>query len=160
MSAAERFEANYVPVPESGCWLWTATLADGYGQFQVDGVRVLAHRYALEQRLGRPLAEGMQGCHTCDVTQCVNPAHLFEGTHQDNVDDKVNKGRQSKGAAHGARLKNPCCGERHRLAKLTVADVVFIRASTLSDDELGRMFGMAPHNIKKARDRITWKSVH
>jgi len=36
-------------------------------------------------------------CHTCDNTVCVNPEHLFQGDEFDNAQDKVRKGRWSKG---------------------------------------------------------------
>lgn len=32
-------------------------------------------------------------CHHCDVKCCVNPDHLFVGTHRDNVVDAIAKGK-------------------------------------------------------------------
>lgn len=85
-----------VYVAELGeCWIYEgARNAGGYGVIR-DNERnlVLAHRVSLAIALGRPLGEGMVACHRCDVPRCVRPAHLFEGTQQDNVDDMHAKGR-------------------------------------------------------------------
>lgn len=52
-----------------------------------------AHRVALELRLGRRIRPGYVACHTCDVANCVNPDHLWEGTQAENLDDMRQKGR-------------------------------------------------------------------
>lgn len=73
------------------CWPWTRyRMANGYGRHRTG----YTHRYALELTLGRPLAEGMEACHSCDNPPCCNPAHLFEGTRLDNERDKTVKGRR------------------------------------------------------------------
>lgn len=102
----ERFEALVERVPESGCWLWTS-YADprGYGKACVNGRVVGAHRLALQLFAAVP-AEGLHVLHRCDVPSCVNPAHLFVGTHTDNMRDASRKGRlwankQRKGDQHG-----------------------------------------------------------
>lgn len=79
------------------CWLWTRSRdKNGYGKFQYPSpsgqVHVRAHRWAYEHFVG-PIPDGMQVCHTCDNPPCVNPAHLWLGTNQDNDQDKRNKGR-------------------------------------------------------------------
>lgn len=77
---------------EDGCWLWQGGLRSGYGRLKVKGRLVTAHRLSYEVHIG-PIPEGMLVCHTCDVRNCVNPAHFFLGTYKDNSDDKWNKGR-------------------------------------------------------------------
>lgn len=94
---SQRFAEKVTPEPNTGCHLWTAALNNkGYGVLGIggrgDGV-MYAHRYALQQRLGRELSDGECALHRCDNPCCVNPAHLFVGTMADNTRDMVAKGR-------------------------------------------------------------------
>lgn len=84
----------------NGCWPWQAAInTSGYGVFHpVKGETIGAHRWALSQALGRTLAPDEFACHRCDNPACVNPAHLFVGTHDDNMSDMVAKGRSARGA--------------------------------------------------------------
>lgn len=76
----------------SRCWEWTAAINKyGYGVFRLKG-ESLAHRISYQIFHGC-LKEGIQVLHKCDNPKCVNPDHLFTGTHQDNMDDKSKKGR-------------------------------------------------------------------
>lgn len=97
---AARFWAKVKVGRPGDCWLWTAgTTSQGYGVFHPrKGETVGAHRVSLSVKLGRPLGPNMYACHTCDNPACVNPAHLYEGTHQQNVDDSVRRGRHKRGA--------------------------------------------------------------
>jgi hypothetical protein len=88
----------------TGCHEWTACkLKEGYGQFRLGNKMKLAHRIAWARENGE-IPEGMCVCHKCDNPSCVNPGHLFLGTHQDNMDDKKFKGRgnQPKGENNGS----------------------------------------------------------
>lgn len=96
-SAEERFALSYQE-DEAGCWIWQGRPRgnNGYGSLKVDGALMPAHRFAYQAHVG-PIPTGLFVLHRCDVPLCVNPAHLFLGTTQDNSDDKVNKGRQARG---------------------------------------------------------------
>jgi len=112
----ERF-LRHVAMPESstpGCWLWTGATTGrppfeygttSYQQRDATGksiktIKLGAHRMAYQLFLG-PIPTGLSVLHSCDVPLCVNPAHLFTGTLQDNMDDRNRKHRQATGERHG-----------------------------------------------------------
>lgn len=84
-------------IPESGCWIFMGCLTNrGYGVAQgEDTKKTTAHRYSYRKHIGE-IPDGLFVCHRCDVKCCVNPAHLFLGTNQDNIDDYMRKGRNKK----------------------------------------------------------------
>jgi hypothetical protein len=130
------------------CWLWTGSTKHGYGQVNWNGRKFIAHRAAYILTYGA-IPDGLFVCHTCDVPACVRPDHLFLGTHADNMQDKVAKGRQVRGDDQWLRRypqrrtygdanpsrKHPerhIRGENHANAKLTEQDVRDIRAQYAS----------------------------
>ncbi len=76
------------------CWTWNdSKFKDGYGKFSVKHKCVYAHRYIYEIHAKEKIPEGLFVLHKCNNPPCVNPNHLFLGTHQDNMNQMVEEGR-------------------------------------------------------------------
>jgi hypothetical protein len=96
---------------DGDCWLWAASVGkNGYGQFSWASRYgrsrpTAAHRVAFELANGVELDDSLVlVCHACDVPLCVNPRHLFLGTHTDNMRDAAAKGRLSTPARRVKRM--------------------------------------------------------
>lgn len=153
---AERFAGKYVAIPFSGCWLWMDALDEyGYGRLQLPGKRtVKAHRVSYELHVGS-VPVGKLVCHRCDVRCCVNPAHLYAGNWNDNVQDCIRRGRYVAGG-------KPHPGERNGRAKLTENMVREIRKRIAAGERrrsLASEFGLAVSAINRLVNRVTWRHV-
>lgn len=152
--------AGPVVRPELGrCWVWTAGKHNGYGAIGTgsmkDGTRRMtpAHRVSWALHMGAEPGR-LEVCHRCDNPACVRPAHLFLGTMQDNMADKVAKGRQARGAALGNRR-----GERNANAKLSDFDASVIADSCGSSGMLSSIFGVDVATISRARRGSVWSAL-
>ena len=144
-----RMQSRILPSSD-GCHIWTGggLSHNGYGRFALNTKRhmpqerVPVHRIAYVINKGN-IPEGYQVCHKCDNKLCVNPEHLFLGTPQENIKDKVNKGRQAK-------------GEKIHSSKLTEKDVIFIRKSNLDKWVLAAKFNVTERTIRDVKAERTW----
>ncbi len=147
-SAEDRFHKNYKVNHETGCWIWTAGASgNGYGTIAENYVDIYAHRFSYEIHKGL-IPEGKYVCHDCDTPLCVNPEHLFLGTHLDNMEDMTNKGRSNK-------LK----GQKHNMAKLTDAQVIVIRQRLQAGEKginLALIYGVTPQMISYIKSGKNW----
>jgi HNH endonuclease len=139
------------------CWGWTAgTQGNGYGRLRIDRRRVLAHRMAWELTFGPiPAGTGYHGtcvCHRCDDPSCCNPAHMFLGTHADNMTDRDRKGRNRppRGSGQGAAILDE---QRVALIRELYATGEYLQR------ELGQKFGVHKSTITAIASRRTWKHV-
>lgn len=149
MTEYERFMSKVEFEPNTGCWLWAhGTNEHGYGQFWDGRSMQKAHRVSFRLH-GGDLSEGRAVCHKCDTPACVNPAHLWIGSQQDNVTDMRRKGR-------GPTVVMPVGGH---CAKLTIADVHDIarmrRAGALLT-EIARKYGLHETTIGLVVQGRTW----
>jgi hypothetical protein len=105
-SLIEAFEDNYIPEPNSGCWLWLGAIfkdRGGYGAFThmpSNTIVQRAHRISWKFFKNPWLNKKTHVLHHCDNPICVNPDHLFEGDQPLNMYDKSMKGRQLQGEKH------------------------------------------------------------
>ena len=93
---AERFWAQVDRRGPSECWEWTGHRGPtGYGLIKLPGngaPRVHPSRLSAIIHFGM-FDRRLLVLHRCDNPPCVNPAHLFLGTHTDNMRDMVAKNR-------------------------------------------------------------------
>ena len=156
----ERVLSKVVRIPFSGCWIFMGAANDfGYGVVGTGGRGMpndRAHRITYKHFHGE-IPGGMFVCHECDVPSCCNPDHLFLGTNQDNVDDMVKKGRNSKPPRNLHVV-----GSVHPGSKLTEAQAVEIRLMHLrgiKQKDIATQYGMAHQTISKIVNNKRYKNA-
>lgn len=158
-----RFWSKVQRVGPGDCWNWTACRTKDpsgnlrYGLFGVYRKNRLAHRVAYMISNGN-IPDGLFVCHSCDNPACCNPSHMFLGTPDDNMKDKVAKGRQSH-----CGTRTPNVGETSPHAKLTDEKVRLIRSiykqGHTTVKQIARDFGVAQSLIARVVRRQSWKHV-
>lgn len=146
----EQFERKFAKAGDSECWLWRGYRDKaGYGIFSFRGRNVGAHRAAWGFYRGEIGDRKLHVCHKCDNPPCVNPDHLFVGTHKDNMADMIAKGR----ARHPSHSRG---GEQSGRSKLTNELVRQILASRDGVREIARRLGVSHSTVSRVRSGQSW----
>lgn len=151
--ALEAKLADYDKVGE--CWEYRGNRnQDGYGRVYLCATQgrppthAFAHRIAYVFRWGvDPLENSV--CHKCDNPACVNPAHLFLGSHADNMADMKTKGRSTIGA------KNPTA----KLTEELVVEIVAKICSGASNKQIALELPVSHSQVSLIRLGKSWTGL-
>jgi hypothetical protein len=156
MSPESRYWQRVNKDSENGCWNWTGSvIPGGYGHFYYNNKSIYVHRisYAWHHPMTLDLFNNSKVCvcHSCDNPRCVNPAHLWLGSHADNMRDKREKGRATRGES------SPC-------SKLTELQVLEIRQrynkkAKITTVQLSKEYGVGNSVIWNILNRKIWKHI-
>jgi hypothetical protein len=142
------------PEPNTGCWLWTGSIdSHGYGHLNLTGHRLRrAHRLAWESKHGH-IQRGLSVLHRCDERSCVNPDHLWLGTHADNMRDMIAKGRARQVGHKGS--ENP----QSRLTNAAVAEIRMRVAAGEKQVRVADSLGVSHQLVSKIVLRRLWSHI-
>lgn len=148
---AELFWSKVAVVHRSRCWNWKGAInSDGYGNFQINRVTHKAHRVAFLLRNGKWPS---YACHKCDNPTCVNPDHIYDGTHAKNMQEAY-LGTLKKGRPSGAQCWN---------TKLTDQIVIRMRELYKSGDrsipQIAALVGCSKDAAQRAIARESFKHL-
>jgi hypothetical protein len=133
---------------DNKCWEFTKGLSGaGYGTLRMtlgNRVEVLAHRVSYILHNG-PIPERLEVCHICDNPSCCNPTHLFLGTHGDNMQDKMRKGR--------ARCRHPV-NHWEIVESKTVPKIVELKSQGLKNASIAKALGIDHRTLNNYIDRF------
>ena len=139
------------------CWEWQGSL-DGHGYGKISSFRnqspYRAHRVSYFLHHGH-LSRSLDVCHRCDNPKCVNPAHLFAGTHAENMADLA-----KKGYANDLAKGKP--GELNNSAKLTLKDVSEIKkqlALGVTARAIAKNYPVCPSMIRRIATGKAWRNA-
>jgi hypothetical protein len=146
---ATSFKEVTYEVDSKGCWNCTShCLNGGYPMFRRNGQRVRLSRWVLQEKLGRPIKEGLLACHRCNNTTCVNPDHIYEGTPLENAKDCLNAGTHVS-----------LTGESNPASKLTEDSVRYIRSNPdIPQRKLAEILGVSQTAVWQVRNHVKWNS--
>lgn len=161
--------------PEGSCWIWTGGISptSGYGRFNITHtLEIAAHRINFIFSYGE-FDKSLKVCHTCDNRLCIRnddsgfypingilkprSGHLWIGTQQDNMDDKVAKGRQAIGKTSGSYQQTWSRGSKNsnHIVTENQVPIIFERWNNGHGETLraiGESYGVTKHAI--------WRIIH
>lgn len=153
----ERFERRIAHEPNTGCWLWEGATdsahgyGTGYGRMKINERLTRCNRISMFLYKGGDIYDGRIVCHTCDVSLCVNPEHLYYGTPKDNYHDMKSRGRYK-----------PLLGSKHQNSKLNEIQVRIIREARkvgFSRPQIAEYFRIERATIHAIDSGRTWRHL-
>lgn len=131
------------------CWEWIGPLMEvGYGSFRANNITHYAHRFSYEYHFEK-IPKGKLVCHKCDNRKCVNPDHLFLGSHSDNTNDMLMKNRHQKGVDR----------KNHKLNPDVVREIRKMRKIGKIYKKIAKSFGVSYSIVRRICLRKMWKHV-
>lgn len=157
----QKFREKFIEGTPDECWNWNASLdSRGYGHISGGrkGKQQRAHRVAW--RLSRGVESKQYVLHKCDNKRCVNPAHLFEGTHRVNMEDMSQKERHGFAKfshVQVERLRVMYQKHKGHLTQKRMSDWFGVSKQTMSDLLKGelRKFASGPTEAEDMRRKLT-----
>ena len=150
-----RLKKYSVPEPNTGCWLWNGSNRGPknhkYGTLFINKKAISVHRLSYENFIG-PIPEGKDILHKCDTSLCINPNHLWAGTHQENMKDMSKKGRSKTAPNSGRFKKQTHC--KKGLHELSGKNIRLIKTGKLC-----RPCANAAQNLRRKNVRYPLKSI-
>ena len=148
-SLRQAFERYFKRGNEKECWPWLGSVSHtGYGELRYKSKTYRAHRVSYMLHISS-FDDELFICHKCDNPPCVNPNHLFAGTANDNVQDKVNKNRQAQLQEHGRAVLN------NQQAK----EIKDLLAKGYARSQLAKMYHVSKSIIIDIDRGFTWKNI-
>jgi len=146
-----KFDERYEIVSESGCWIWTGSLGSHpthrYGNLSIGkSTNYKAHRYAAVRFLNANLTSKTFVCHTCDVTECVNPDHLYVGSAATNAADRDSRKRNTY-----------LYGEDHNMCKISERDAKDIFLQEGKHKDIADQYGIARPTVTAIKTGRLWR---
>lgn len=127
---------GYLLFPKPECIVWDGAInKTGYAVIRWNRHPMLASRVIWAMMRG-PIPDGMHILHHCDNPPCINPRHLFMGTHADNMRDMIAKGRKH--------------------TKITSQEAAIIRESDKSNQALAAQYGLKERQIRNIKSGASW----
>lgn len=137
---------------EEDCWEWTSAKdKGGYGTFQVanNGAGEKHRAPRVSYAMYKGVWPTLFVLHTCNVTSCVNPFHLYEGTQYDNIRDQITAGTFVKGENNGNAI-------------LSNEDVLDIRKRLLEGQrgvDIAEVYKVSPWTVYKIKNGVNWRHI-
>ena len=130
-----------ITVTDDGCWESDySTCHDGYPGISVNGSRTKASRVAYFLAYGK-YTKKLLVLHRCNNRKCINPNHLYLGTHQQNSDDMTKSGRAGKAILNKEQVKEI---------------VKMLRYDKYTYHEIGKRFGVSDTYIADIARGKSW----